>query len=304
MQWIAPKADSACLLRALQFYLALYTQFTLLAVYQLPGNGGVPCTEPPPAAQVTCNIDPDMNQTQAAQFQAQCDAYKEQLNRLHVEYEACVANAYFINLGFFRMTFRDFVVQILSAFVTAALLGCLAFSFKKKKIRDKRSIAEKLRIVQFWKIKEFFGLFFVMIWISGCVYYLFMYAVNNNHWDNFSKNFLGSIQQYINPLVPCFIIYYLVKNGARFPLGRFILVLSPDLMDLKHMVFESPDDLVAARRERNKRKDMLRKEVSRLRKSVDRTAADRLREETIERVASKGSKASQGSRTNVESEKK
>ena len=32
-------------------------------------------------------------------------------------------------------------------------------------------------------------------------------------------------------------------------------------MDLKHMVFESPEDLVAARRERNKRKDMLRKEV-------------------------------------------
>jgi hypothetical protein len=53
---------------------------------------------------------------------------------------------------------------------------------------------------------------------------------------------------------------------------------------------------VAARRERNKRKDMLRKEVNRLRKTVDREAADRLREEMVERVASKGSKASQGSR--------
>jgi hypothetical protein len=62
------------------------------------------------------------------------------------------------------------------------------------------------------------------------------------------------------------------------------------------MVFESPEDLVAARRERNKRKDMLRKEVSRLRKHVDKDAANLLRQETVERVQSKGSKGSQGSR--------
>merc|ERR1719387_1711628 len=94
----------------------------------------------------------------------------------------------------------------------------------------------------------------------------------------------------------CYLMYLVVAYGARFPLGRFILVLAPGIMDLKHMVFESPEDLVAARRERNKRKDVLRKEVNRLRKTVDRDEANRLREETVERVASKGSKASQGSR--------
>merc|ERR1719335_1006405 len=95
----------------------------------------------------------------------------------------------------------------------------------------------------------------------------------------------------------CYGLYLIISYGSRFPLGRFILVLSPGIMDLKHMVFETPEDLVAARRERNKRKDMLRKEVNRLRKSVDKEEANRLREETVERVASKGSKASQGSRS-------
>merc|ERR1719313_868783 len=102
--------------------------------------------------------------------------------------------------------------------------------------------------------------------------------------------------QWIKPMGTCYLIYCVISYGARFPLGRFILVLSPGIMDLKHMVFETPEDLVAARRERNKRKDMLRKEVNRLRKSVDKEEANRLREETVERVASKGSKHSQGSR--------
>merc|ERR1719240_2161685 len=90
----------------------------------------------------------------------------------------------------------------------------------------------------------------------------------------------------------CYGMYLVISYGAKLPLGRFILVLAPGIMDLKHMVFESPEDLVAARRERNKRKDMLRKEVGRLRKSVDKEAADRLREEAVERIVSKGSRRS------------
>jgi len=100
------------------------------------------------------------------------------------------------------------------------------------------------------------------------------------------------IQQWVTPFGSCFGIFLIVAYGATWPIGRFILVLVPGLMDLKHMVFESPEDLVAARRERNKRKDMLRKEVGRLRKSVDKEAADRLREEAVERIASKGSRRS------------
>merc|ERR1719460_3247132 len=98
--------------------------------------------------------------------------------------------------------------------------------------------------------------------------------------------------QWVKPFYGCYGMYLVVAYGARFPLGRFVLVLSPGILDLKHMVFESPEDLVAARRERNKRKDMLRKEVGRLRKSVDKEAADRLREEAVERIASKGSRRS------------
>merc|ERR1719197_416447 len=98
--------------------------------------------------------------------------------------------------------------------------------------------------------------------------------------------------QWVKPMGNCYLMYLVISYGARFPFGRFILVLSPGIMDLKHMVFESPDDIVAARRERNKRKDMLRKEVSRLRKTVDKDAADRLREEAVERIASKGSRRS------------
>merc|ERR1719146_456995 len=101
------------------------------------------------------------------------------------------------------------------------------------------------------------------------------------------------LMQWVKPMGGCYAFYLVVAYGARFPLGRFVLVLSPGILDLKHMVFESPEDLVAARRERNKRKDMLRKEVSRLRKHVDKAEADRLREETVERIASKGSRASQ-----------
>merc|ERR1719240_606034 len=95
----------------------------------------------------------------------------------------------------------------------------------------------------------------------------------------------------------CYGMYLVISYGAKIPLGRFILVLAPGILDLKHVVYERPEDLVAARRERNKRKDMLRKEVQRLRKSVDKQAADRLREETVERVRSKGSQNSQVSRS-------
>merc|ERR550537_777124 len=195
------------------------------------------------------------------------------------------------------MTFFKFVTTILASFVSGALIGLLEFSFKKKKIRNKRSIAEKLRIVQFWKIKEIFALFFAMVWISCMVFYLFMFAVNNNNWEVASGTGVAMFMQWVEPLFGCYITYLIVGYGAMYPLGRFVLVLAPNLLVLKHMVFESPSDLVAARRERNKRKDMLRKEVSRLRKSVDKNAADRLREETVERVASKGSKGSQGSRS-------
>jgi len=121
--------------------------------------------------------------------------------------------------------------------------------------------------------------------------------VNNNTTEYAYKKGFAMFMQWVKPFYGCYGIYLIVGYGSRFPLGRFILVLSPGIMDLKHMVFESPEDLVAARRERNKRKDMLRKEVNRLRKSVDRGAADLLRQETVERVTSKGSKTSQGSRS-------
>jgi hypothetical protein len=237
-----------------------------------------------------------VNATEAAIYQAQCDAYKAQLNALAVEYERCRAEAYFIDFLGFQMSAYAFIVTIATSTVSAILIGLLNFSFSKKKIRDKRSIAEKLRIVRFWKVKELFALFFAMVWISGCVYYLFMYAVNNNSTEYASKNGFAMFMQWVKPMYSCYGLYLIISYGSRFPLGRFILVLSPGILDLKHAVFERPEDLVAARRERNKRKDMLRKEVNRLRKSVDKEAADRLREETVERVASKGSKHSQGSR--------
>jgi hypothetical protein len=293
-QWMATSADSLSLVRALQFWMYVYTYFFFVALYSRPEQAD--CTEPPPAAAVECNIDTQGNATKAALFQVQCDAYKAQLGQLHVEYERCMDNAYFINLPFFQMSSHAFVVMVITSGVCSLMIALLNLSFKKKKVRDKRSIAEKLRIVQFWKVKELFGLFYAMVWISGMVFYLFMFAVNNNSSEYASKNGMAMFMQWIKPLYGCYGIYLVVKYGARFPLGRFILVLAPGLLDLKHMVFESPEDLVAARRERNKRKGMLRKEVDRLRKTVDREAADRLREEMVERVASKGSKASQGSR--------
>jgi hypothetical protein len=307
-QWMAAQAESMALLRCLQFWIYVFTYFALVAIYSRPDQAD--CTVPPAAADVKCIIDPAMNATEAAIYRAQCDAYKENLNSLQVEYENCQARAYFINLPFFKMSAYAFVVTILTSSVSAILIGLLNFSFKKKKIRDKRSIAEKLRIVQFWKVKELFALFFAMVWISLCVYYLFMFAVNMNNWEYASKNGFAMLMQWGKPMINVYFIYLVISYGAKFPLGRFVLVLSPGIMDLKHMVFEKPEDLVAARRERAKRKDSLRREVQRLRKSVDRDAADRLREETVERVASKGSRASQGSRgrpgasSTVESEKK
>jgi hypothetical protein len=291
-QWMAYKADSVSLLRCFQFWIYVFTYFGFLAVYSRPEQAD--CTPPPPAGVVTCTIDPDMNATQAAQYQAQCDAVQNQLLALQREYEQCQANAYFINIGPFQMSTYAFIVAIATSTASAILIGLLNFSFKKKKIRDKRSIAEKLRIVQFWKVKEMFGLFFAMVWISFWVYYLFMFAVNNNTYEYYSKNFFAMLMQWVKPMGNCYAMYLIISYGAQLPFGRFILVLSPGILDLKHMVFESPEDLVAARRERNKRKDMLRREVNRLRKSVDKAEADRLREETVSRVGSKGSKASSG----------
>merc|ERR1719271_627735 len=118
-----------------------------------------------------------MNATEIAQYQAHCDAKQYALEAQQREREACIERLYFINIGPFQMSTRDFVLTIATSAVSAILIGLLNFSFKKKKIRDKRSIAEKLRIVQFWKVKEIFGMFFAMVWISAFVFYLFMYAV-------------------------------------------------------------------------------------------------------------------------------
>merc|ERR1719313_2164630 len=292
----AAEAETQSLVRCFQFWIYVFTYFFFVAVYTRPDT--MACGEPPAsAATIECNIDPTMNATRQAMIQQLCDAKQAEMNRLQVEYETCVAQNYFIYFPpIIQMSIFDFILTMATSGATALLIGLLQFSFKKKKIKEKRSIAEKLRIVQFWKVKEIFALFFVMVWISATVFYLFMYAINNNTPEYYSKTGFAMFMQWVKPMYGCFGIYLVISYGARIPFGRFILVLAPGIMDLKHMVFETPEDLVAARRERMKRKDMLRKEVSRLRKTVDKEAADALRQETVERVTSKGSKASAGSR--------
>ena len=162
-----------------------------------------------------CQIDPNMNATIAAQYQAQCDAYIAQLNSLHIQYENCVAEAYFINFHpYFVMSGYALVVMLFTSGFAGLLVALLDIQFKKKKIREKRSIAEKLRIVQFWKLKEIFGFFFAMVWISGCIFYLFMFAVNTNTSEYASNNAFAMIQQWVTPFGSCFGIFLIVAYGA------------------------------------------------------------------------------------------
>jgi C-terminal processing protease CtpA/Prc len=331
-QWVAPQPDSIRLLRALQFWIYVFTHLAFMALYS---RDYAICPQPPAAGEVTCNL-PDVaddteaaavggrllrsiirmyqfvpepmewsddfaawqgralaeeavtvNATDLAMMQAQCDAVKASVAYQVIEYEKCVEASYLFNFSFFKMAFSTAVLTFLLSVVAGMLVGLLAFSFKKKKIRDKRSIAEKLRIVQFWKVKELFAIFYAICWIGMCVFYLFMFAVNEHGDEYASTNIFSFLMQWLKPFGACYGIYLLITVGAKFPIGRFLLTLAPTIVDFKHMVYETPEDLVAARRERTKRKDLLKKEVNRLRKTVDKSDADKAREFGALRVASK-----------------
>jgi hypothetical protein len=331
-QWVAAQPDSIRLLRALQFWIYVFTHLAFMSLY---ARSFSICPQPPAAGEVTCNLptgaeddanaaggrllqsivrayqyapepldwSPDfvawqgrvladeavsVNATDLAMMQAQCDAAKMAVAHQVLEYEKCVEASYLFNFSFFKMAFSTAVLTFLLSVVAGLLVALLAFSFKKKKIRDKRSIAEKLRIVRFWKVKELFAIFYAICWIGMCVFYLFMYAVNEKGDEYASTNMFAFAMQWLKPFGQCAAIYFLITWGATKPVGRYLLTLAgSSLVDFKHMVYESPDDLVASRRERTKRKELLRKEVTRLRRTVDRADADKARELSATRVASK-----------------
>jgi len=171
------------------------------------------------------------------------------------------------------MTFRAFVIVFFMSVATALVVALFNFSFVRNKIRTKKSLAEKLRIVQFWKLKELFALVFCVCWIIACVWYLFMYSLSKHGEREYASTMLMStIMQWVKPFGMVFAVFIFIKF-ARKPIPRFLLTLMPNLYDMKHTILEKPEDVVAARRERQKRKDLLRKEVNRLRKTTDQSRA-------------------------------
>jgi hypothetical protein len=210
---------------------------------------------------------------EAAARQAQCDAAKELAQAAYTYYEECAKNTYLFNMGPFKMTFRAFVIVFFMSVATALVVALFNFSFVRNKIRTKKSLAEKLRIVQFWKLKELFALVFCVCWIIGCVWYLFFYSLSKHGEREYASTMLMStIMQWVKPFGMVFLVFLFVKY-ARKPIPRFFLTLMPAMIDLKNTAYEKPEDVVAGRRERQKRKDLLRKEVNRLRKSTDQSRA-------------------------------
>merc|ERR1719159_732207 len=100
----------------------------------------------------------------------------------------------------------------------------------------------------------------------------FVLALAKNTPEYASTNAISLCMHWIKPMFAVTAIVLLLYYGAGIPMGRFLLTLVPALYDFKHSVYEKPEDIVAARRERSLRKDMLRKEVARLRKRTDENA--------------------------------
>jgi len=208
-----------------------------------------------------------------AALQAQCDAALEVAQAAYTYYEECSKSAYFFNIGPFKMTFVDFVLIFFMSVATTLIVALFNFSFVRNKIRVKKSLAEKLRIVQFWKLKELFALVFCVCWIIGCVWYLFFYSLSKQGEREYaSKMLMSTMLQWAKPFGMVFALFIFMK-WARRPIPRFFLTLVPEMFDLKHTAYEKAEDVVAARRERQKRKELLRKEVNRLRKSTDQSRA-------------------------------
>lgn len=72
------------------------------------------------------------------------------------------------------------------------------------------------------------------------------------------------IGKFMGPFGAIFVLAYLIHRATKIPIGRFVLTLVPALYDFQHRVIKDPEDVVAARRSRQKRKEKLRKEVRRL----------------------------------------
>jgi len=168
--------------------------------------------------------------------------------------------------SFYKLCVYQIVVMVLSSMVAAILVFFYEFSFKKTKVRTKKSITEKLRIVQFWKTKELFAMGFALCWISLCVFYLFTHAISVSSPEDSNADIYvtGLVGKFFGPFAPVFAMGYLIHRATKIPIGRFVLTLVPALYDFTHRVIDSPEDVVAARRSRQKRKERLRKEVRRL----------------------------------------
>jgi C-terminal processing protease CtpA/Prc len=201
----------------------------------------------------------------------QCEEQKVVANAAYEYFEECKRQMYMIPS--LQLSWTQFWIVLFSSICTSLIVSLFMFSFTKTVIRSRKPIAEKLRIVQFWRLKELFAMVFCVFWICGCVYYLFMYSVNNPQREYATTNFAAIMMQWLKPFGLICAVMLLIYYGAKVPVGRFLLTLVPGVYNLKHMVYEKPEDIVAARRERQIRKEMLRKEVQRLRKRVDENAS-------------------------------
>lgn len=201
---------------------------------------------------------------------AQCKADAEVIYKLKwQEYDICMEQ-YLITIPnsrdwFYKLCTMEFVVMGFCAFLSFLIVFVYEFAFKKTKVRTKKSITEKLRIVQFWKMKELFAMAFAMIWIGCCIFYLMSVTLAAGAEDSAARYFVTAfLMKITGPYAAVFVLSFLILRAPRLPVGRFVLTLVPALYDFRHNVIETPEDIVATRRARQKRKDKLRKEVRKL----------------------------------------
>lgn len=288
LTWLAPQKESRRLVRAMAFWLYVFTHFMLIAWFfqdmvdacgERPVVNDCDCnaigqivngtTSPAPVVDIS-----DCTQYLGVEFLDSCgNCLFEQCTALKrvEEYEACVDSYLLVDTEVFKLEWFKAFTVVMTELLSAILMVCYNSAFSKMEVKDYRTLAEKRRIIVWWKGKELFGLIFAALWIAFCCLYLFQFILNQkgDTKAQFTAMIVtGVLTQALRPFITITGIWILLFAGKSYPMGRFLLTLFPRLYSFKHVVVKDPEDFVVTARERRQRKAYLRKQTHKLRQTA------------------------------------
>mgnify|MGYP001414070683 CR=1 FL=1 len=234
LAWVNPEAGTRRVVRAFAFSIYMFTHIFFM-LWLLPPS---PCSQKP--QEVKCDLPmmegADVQELAVYRQQAQmCEMRKDLYTSQLKNWEKCQAEEYIVYTRGFMMSWMDLVVAILTEIAASLVMGIYEAAFEKSTVYGHRTEWEKVRIIQFWKIKELFGILFGAVWSAFCVFYIFMRVVNAGDQGAIEQSSAMSFclgEEIVKPFIPILILWSLLHFGRKLAMGRFVLTLKKNLNEI------------------------------------------------------------------------